>query len=143
MIDTSMNSGAYPNSMRKATSAWLALLATALLIAPHATEFQAAAGAAPPEPQNTPQSTTVSPGAPTPEGPKYALAGRRSVLVAGGDYADLPGRAGNDLAPRTWMCPDAALLFGPEFAAGYPLGISRPYMQSAHVSERLNRGPPA
>jgi hypothetical protein len=143
MIDTSMNSGAHANSIRKATSAWLALLATALLIAPHATEFQALTETAPPKPQNTPQSTTVSPGAPTPDGPKYALAGRRSVIVAGGEYADLPGRAGNDLAPRTWMCPDAAVWFGPEFTAGYPLGTSRQYTQSAHISERLNRGPPA
>ena len=143
MIDTSMNSGAHPNSMRKATSAWLALLATALLIAPHAAELQVSAGTAPPEPQNSPQSTTVSPGAPTPEGPKYALAGRRSVLVAGGEYADLPGRAGNDLVSRTWMCPDAAVWFGPEFVAGNPLGTSRPYVQSANISERLNRGPPA
>lgn len=143
MINTSLNSGPHPHSMRKATSAWLALLAATLLIAPHAADLQALAAPALPEPREVPQPTRLPQITPAQEGPKYTLNGRRSVLVAGGEYADVPGRAGPGSAPRAWLCPDEALLHGPECAAGRLPGTNMPSAANTPVSGPLDRGPPA
>lgn len=142
MTDTGLHSGARPNSPRKATSAWLALLAATLLIAPHGADLQALAAPAAPEPRDIPQPPDTQQ-TPAPTTQKYSLGTPRTVIVAGGEYADFPGRAGHGYAPRAWLCPDAALYLPPDWEAGHLVGSSAPRAANTLVARLLDRGPPA
>ncbi|MCC7209364.1 MAG: hypothetical protein IT323_18785 [Anaerolineae bacterium] len=130
---------------RRATSTWLVLLAATLLIAPHAADLQALAAPAaiPPEPGDLPQPAAETPDLTTAQTPRYTQGGRRSVLVAGGDYADFPGRAGHNSTLRAWLCPDGALRLASEGAGRRLVGAGTLIFDGAATSRLLDRGPPA
>lgn len=145
MTDTGMNSGPRPMLTRRATNTWLVLLAATLLIAPHAADLQALAApmAIPPEPGDVPQPAVETPDLTAAPTPRYTLGGRRSVLVAGGDYADFPGRAGHGSTSRAWLCPAAALYLAPEGAGRSLVGVGARAFEGTAIFRLLDRGPPA
>ncbi len=145
MTDTGMNSGPRPMLTRRTTTTWLVLLAATLLIAPHAADLQALAAPAtiPPEPGDIPQPAVETQDLTAAQPLRYTVGGRRSVLVAGGDYADFPGRAGHGSTLRAWLCPDVALYLAPEWAAQRLAGAGVLALEDTAISRLLDRGPPA